>query len=207
MLRPSKPGCGHSLTASFVNGLIEIYSQYVCSFGPGVLYCVEIPQEPNNLFVFTLENNLLSINTLFLGLLNEKVNLFYCFYEHSLYSSTFLSIDVGLGIGTCIFFLSFFILKIKEMTGSREIRAKVTHILQRYHNNCQKGMDMIKHNLVNMQKTATGVAISVECQRYLIYSYLHFSSAMVHNDEPFGKYHSIYKGTRVTNSVRITTVT
>lgn len=68
-------------------------------------------------------------------------------------------------------------------------------------------MDTIKHNLINMQETAIGVDISVKCQQYLIYSYLHFSSAMVHNDEPFSKVHSIYKRTRVTFSVRITTVT
>lgn len=121
--------------------------------------------------------------------------------------SMFLRTDVGLRKGTHIFFLTFFILKIKEMAGSREIRTNNTHILQRYHNSCQKGMNIIKHNLINMQEAATGVEISVECQWYLIYSYLHFCSAVLHNDEPFGKYHSIYKRTSVSFSVRITTVT
>lgn len=77
---------------------------------------------------------------------------------------------------------------------------KITHILQRCHDSYPKGMDIIKHNLINIQETVIGVKISVKCQWCLIYSYLSISSAMVYKDDPFGKYRFTYMRTQVTLS-------
>lgn len=138
------------------------------------------------------------------------VNLFYCFRDHNLHRFMYFPVDVGLGIWALIFFLLFFILKVKikkKRLAQEKSGLKITYILQRCHDSCQKGMDVIKHNLINIQETVTGVEISVKCEHYLIYSYLSISSAMVHNDDPFSKYHFTYWRTRVTLSIRVTEVT